>query len=996
MDSQCLKCVVISSSGQTCIFIFLKFTVNILDYIQRHICCRTISFATKPHFDVFYKINPHSWNLKKREFRYFSVRRNTTQSVFPEIWIITLLGLHIDKTFADDKSLSSDIKSFPLKSLDENCEEESFDIENEEAILNDNKYEDDEMCVISPLTKQHVDSLLCDKNGIEISFDGNFGTVNLGDKKCLTVSIGNTSSLPCVLLMCKPNENYQGATQFNVDKNPNYPILIPPNESFDVNVTCIASQLGRSEQLLFFQFEGFTIERILEVKVEDANQQLPLSNATLIPRHLFGNRSKNYREASGSLIPGERPCRVKSRFSRRLQTFAIPEELQSIALEGKHIVHSVPVLTEELSVTNYKEKFHTLLYLEEIQMNIDMKGFSMDQICFQPCEDYLTLEVQGLAENRPTLFVGDRITASDPVEKSNPVYEGFIHKIDKKKIFVKFNSIFHSKYNGESYDVEFHYNRMIMRRYHHAIEEALNLPENVLFPSKIVCKTPQVHLLETEASTPATSCTQKGELEKKEYKNINSIHRNGNITFCCPVVKMEVQLPNNRKSVTIKWHNKSLNDRQKIAVKRVLDGTCRPMPYVIFGPPGTGKTKTVVECIVQIFSRVKSSRILVCTPSNSAADVIVQRLVESKLFAEADLVRLNAFHNSKKVMPDDVKPFCKDVDKMSLISSHRIIVCTCVTAGKFYSLGLTVDHFTHLFLDEAGQATEPESMLAIELVATGNGQVVLAGDPQQLGPVVHSYNSKENGLKVSFLERIMALPLYQRNPEKYRQGNYNPLLITKLVENYRSHSCIISLSSQIFYDSELVCSAPKSLRDTFCKWEGLPNRSFPMIFCGVRGENLWDSDSPSWFNLYEVQQIIKYLKSLYALGISPNDIGIITPYRKQVGKIKHMINMNRIEMCQVGSVEEFQGQERLVIIISTVRSSKDQLNARRNLGFLTDPKRFNVAITRAQALLIVIGDPYLLCHDKHWRKLISYCLDQKSYCGSAISLAKIQDLSSEE
>ncbi|XP_067126048.1 RNA helicase Mov10l1-like [Centruroides vittatus] len=858
-------------------------------------------------------------------------------------------------------------------------------------------------CTISPSTEQRVDSLLCDEDEIEISFDGNFGTVNLGDKKCLPALFSNTSCLPCVLLSCRPNENYHGTTQFKVDENLDYPILISPNEPFDVNVACIASQLGWSEQLMLFEFEGFTIEKILKVKVEDPNQDLPLSDATSIPRHLFVNRPKHFREASGCVIPGERPRGVKSRFSRKLRTFPIPEELQSVVLEGKHAVRNVSVLAEELSVTNYKEKFHTLLHLEEIQINMDRKDFSMDQVCFQPCNEYLTLEVPGLAENRPMLFIGDRITASDPVEKSNPVYEGFIHKIDETKIFVKFNSIFHNIYKGESYDVEFHYNRMIMRRYHQAIEDALNLPENVLFPNKIVYKTPQVHLVEVVASMPSISCTQKGELEKKEqpepnkYININSIPRNA--TFCCPVVKMEVRSPINRKSVTIKWHNKSLNDRQKVAVKRVLDGTCRPMPYVIFGPPGTGKTMTVVECIIQIFSRVKSSRILACTPSNSAADLIVQRLAESNLFTEDDLVRLNAFHRSNKVMPDLVKPFYKSVDKLSLISSHRIIVCTCVTAGKFYSLGLGVDHFTHLFLDEAGQTTEPESMLAMELVATGNGQVVLAGDPQQLGPVVHSFYSKENGLEISFLERIMALPLYRRNPEKYReQGNYNPLLVTKLVDNYRSHSCIISLSSRIFYDSELVCSAPESLQNTFCNWEELPNRTFPMIFCGIRGENFREGDSPSWFNPYEVLQVVKYLKSLYILGISPDDIGIITPYRKQVEKIKFMMSTNGIEMCKVGSVEEFQGQERLVIIISTVRTSEDQLNfdARHNLGFLTNPKRFNVALTRAQALLIIVGDPYLLSNDKHWRELISYCLDEKSYCGSAISLEKIQDIRLEE
>lgn len=864
---------------------------------------------------------------------------------------------------------------------------------------------------LCPLLNNNFGKLLHDSNGIKIPFDLDFFTVNVGNTKYLTVWLSNSGNSTQKLLKCKLHENSHGINQFYIGKVQlngkisNYPISILPGKVYHLNVICTARQLGLSEQLLLFEFEGFTLGRILKVNVQDPKQDAIIPNGFYRPKTMGINRLLNYKEnPNSSVIPGEKPWRTRTRFSKLLPTFPIPEELWNIILQQKKVTSSLFFLREELSLANYKQKFHTLLYLEEIQMNINIKEFSLDQVCFQPCREYLALEVPGLAENRPSLLIGDRVTASDPVEKSCPVYEGYIHEIHKDRIMLKFNELFHNKYNGESYDVEFHFNRVPMRRCHQAVEEALKIPENVIFPTKIVCKHPQVHLIETNALVPVINSPVK-ELDKKELiddnkqKNATFISSGNNSGFCCPIIKNEVKLPSNNASATMKWYNTSLNDRQKIAVRRILNGNCRPIPYVIFGPPGTGKTVTVVECILQVFSNISSSRILACTPSNSAADLIVERLAESKLFTEADMVRLNAFHRTNEMIPDTVKPFCKKIEDIASVSRCRVIVCTCITAGNFYTLNLTTDHFTHLFLDEAGEATEPESLISIELVATAEGQIVLAGDPKQLGPVISSLPSKENGLQTSFLERIMALPLYQRNPEKYKgQGNYNPLLVTKLINNYRSHSSIISLSSRLFYDSELQFHAPESLQNKFCDWEELPKKNFPIIFCGVRGEDFREGNSPSWFNPFEVLQVIKYLKILYDLGISSSDIGVITPYRKQVEKIRFMINMNEMEMCKIGSVEEFQGQERLVIIISTVRATEDQISfdVKHNLGFLVNPKRFNVAITRAQSLLIIVGDPYLLYHDEHWKELVSYCLENGAYCGSPISSSKIQDMSVEE
>ncbi|KAJ3196718.1 hypothetical protein HDU82_001681 [Entophlyctis luteolus] len=112
-----------------------------------------------------------------------------------------------------------------------------------------------------------------------------------------------------------------------------------------------------------------------------------------------------------------------------------------------------------------------------------------------------------------------------------------------------------------------------------------------------------------------------------------------------------------------------------------------------------------------------------------------------------------------------------------------------------------------------------------------------------------------------------------------------------------------------------------------------------------------------------------------SVGITVNDIGIITPYRKQIDKIRLQLKKHGWENVMVGSVEEFQGGEKKVILLSTVRSSSQWVrrDQKFNIGFLCNPKRFNVSISRAKDLMIVVGNPEILCSDKHWNKLVRYC-----------------------
>jgi len=140
---------------------------------------------------------------------------------------------------------------------------------------------------------------------------------------------------------------------------------------------------------------------------------------------------------------------------------------------------------------------------------------------------------------------------------------------------------------------------------------------------------------------------------------------------------------------------------------------------------GTGKTVTVVEAIIQVNQLDPNSRILVVAPTNHAADVIAEYLVYSKLFHPGDFVRFNGFmRQSNEDLLDSIKPYCVDGEFLDSVARHRLIVCTCATAGQFFTLNLPPGHFTHVVVDEAGYCTEPETMIAaINLNLTAGGQV---------------------------------------------------------------------------------------------------------------------------------------------------------------------------------------------------------------------------------------------------------------------------------
>ena len=593
------------------------------------------------------------------------------------------------------------------------------------------------------------------------------------------------------------------------------------------------------------------------------------------------------------------------------------------------------LLRQKMSAENYCKRFQLLLYAEEKQMEIDIRNYDMSNVKMELRQNkFFYLEVLGLAENRPSVLKGDSLIVN--FVGDSKTYEGVVHEVHDLGVLLGFSKRLTDKFiPGSRFDVQFTFNRFPLRTMHRAVEH----------------------------------------INVRNFMPIFPIN---------PPVK-----PKKANPASINFINRRIaqNLEQSEAVANIVNGDLIGAPYVVFGPPGTGKTVTVVEAMLQLY-KTQNVKILACAPSNSAADLIALRLLDT--VSPTDILRLYAQSRDPKKVPQKIKdervsnfhrPQCDG--NYAEIMKYKVVVTTLVNAGRLLSAGIPKEHFTHLFIDEAGHATEPEAMIPIGLIDPAKGKIILAGDPKQLGPVLRSPIALKHGLQLSYLERMMSSPEFPRyQPDK--KGKYDPRFITKLLNNFRSHESILKLPSELFYANELRVMADKEERNLFCDWEHLSRKKFPIIFHSVIGEDKREGRSPSFFNPGEAAIVVDYLeKLLTGFGNTKpkgREIGIISPYRRQVQKIRDLMNHKfqntRLDWkpVTVGSTEEFQGQERKVIIISTVRSQEQyiRLDSDHQLGFLRNPKRFNVALTRAKSLMIVVGNPNLLKLDPHWNEFIQY------------------------
>lgn len=176
----------------------------------------------------------------------------------------------------------------------------------------------------------------------------------------------------------------------------------------------------------------------------------------------------------------------------------------------------------------------------------------------------------------------------------------------------------------------------------------------------------------------------------------------------------------------------------------------------------------MVEAILQVLWKNRTGRILACAPSNSAADLIAQRL--SPYFKSDELFRFYAPSRQKDTIPDSLLKHTYtmsngqlSVPPLATMKRFRVVVATCVSASFAHGIGMPRGHFSHIFVDEAGQATEPEVMVPIKTMGDNQTNIILSGDPKQLGPIIRSKFARELGLDTSYIERLMDRPLYDHH-----------------------------------------------------------------------------------------------------------------------------------------------------------------------------------------------------------------------------------------
>ena len=450
----------------------------------------------------------------------------------------------------------------------------------------------------------------------------------------------------------------------------------------------------------------------------------------------------------------------------------------------------------------------------------------------------------------------------------------------------------------------------------------------------------------------------------------------------------DVQLQPMKATQPKKWSAPGLpdlNQSQVDAIKSVLQ---KPIS-LIQGPPGTGKTVTSATIIYHLAMTTKN-QVLVCAPSNVAVDQLCERIhrtglkvvrltaksredVESSVsflalheqvrMAEhnTELVKLSQLKNDVgELSSQDEKKF-KQLTKLAereILQNADVVCCTCVGAGD---PRLSKMKFRNVLIDESTQSAEPECLIPLVL---GCKQVVLVGDHKQLGPVIMNKKAAKAGLNQSLFERLINLQL-------------SPI---RLTTQYRMHPCLSEFPSNMFYDGALqngVTHEQRIRKDVDFPW---PVAEMPMMFWSNLGHEEISTSGTSYLNRTEASNVEKTVTRFFKAGVKPSEIGVITPYEGQRSYIvTTMQNSGQYKKelykeVEVASVDAFQGREKDFIVLSCVRSNENQ-----GIGFLSDPRRLNVALTRAKYGLVILGNPKVLSKHELWHNLLVHFKDRKCF-----------------
>ncbi|KAA5547903.1 AAA domain-containing protein [Adhaeribacter rhizoryzae] len=456
-----------------------------------------------------------------------------------------------------------------------------------------------------------------------------------------------------------------------------------------------------------------------------------------------------------------------------------------------------------------------------------------------------------------------------------------------------------------------------------------------------------------------------------------------------------------------------LNNSQNEAIKNI---EAAKDVAIIHGPPGTGKTTTLVQAILRTLQRER--RLLVTAPSNTAVDLLTEKLaaqginvirignpsrvsdillhhtldaqiMEHKAYKEVKEYRKQAEEyksmayqfkrkfgweerEQRRLLKEQSRALLAEADHIEryitddLLDRVQVITCTLVGSANRLIRHLTYDT---VFIDEAAQALEPACWIPI----TRANRVVLAGDHCQLPPTVKSLEAEKGGLEVTLFEKCI-----QRQPS----------VAVMLRTQYRMHENIMQFSNQQFYNGQLEAHESVVQTDLHAF-----NPIFPAELavefvdtagCGYNEQSF--AEGASTANPEEADLLLRHLQHLLkdyeaTENESPLKIGIISPYRAQINYLKDEVEHNawlhdlqNKRLLTIGTVDSFQGQERDIIYISMVRSNNEG-----EIGFLSDIRRMNVAMTRARKKLVILGDSATLTRHPFYHAFVGYTENINAY-----------------
>lgn len=429
----------------------------------------------------------------------------------------------------------------------------------------------------------------------------------------------------------------------------------------------------------------------------------------------------------------------------------------------------------------------------------------------------------------------------------------------------------------------------------------------------------------------------------------------------------------------LKWRDEALNGPQREAVEVAL--AAAPVSLV-HGPPGTGKTRTLVEIVAQCVAR--GERVLASAASNLAVDNLAERLVDAGLevvrvghparvtdavqdrtldalieategwqlarrwLAEAHAIRRKIAakrargslgYQEGRALRGEMGRLFRDARAQLRGAEERVLAraqVVCATAaGADQDLLRDLD-FDRVVLDEATQAPDPMALVALARAP----RAVLAGDPRQLPPTVISQDAARGGLAETVFERLEV-------------ADFGALVMLEV--QHRMHEAIMAFPSERMYAGRLRAAedvARHGLSELGVAVD--PLRPGPLVFIDTAGKG-WaersDADDPSTSNPEQAARTAREVERLLGRGLAASALGVITPYGAQVRVLRELLAPRLLEGLEIHSVDGFQGREKEAIVVDLVRSNDDGA-----LGFLADTRRMNVAITRARRLLLVIGD----------------------------------------